>query len=222
YLVLYFRTSRNVSSEQIDPGIVAYGRNLTFMTFLTYIAPYVDRLIVAGVAGFEGLAIYSIAMAITLNLSVNGQLISILLLPKLSRESPYHEQRIKKLFWWVCLLILFGIGIVILAIPWVISFLFADKYVASIPYAQIGAVYLAFFIPATILRTYFQGRKKTKILYAYNLSIGIINLVLLGILAPLFGILGAVISKVLLGFFGFVFLVVSFYMSETPVLNKNK
>ncbi len=219
YCVLYFKTLREITGKSVDEGVVAYGRDLTFMTALNYVAPYADRFIIAAIAGFEWLAVYSVAMAITLNLSINGQLISILLLPKLSREKPHHEQHIKKLFWWACLAIAIAVAGLILILPWVIVLLFSDKYVESIPYAQIASLYLMFFIPSTILRTFFQARKKTKFLYVYSLGTGVISLVLLGIFVPLLGILGAVISKVVLGFLSFVVLVIYFY---TTTKNKSQ
>ena len=210
-LLVFLFERRKVKPVPVDPGVVAYGRDMTFMNVFNYISPFLDRFVIAFVMGFESLAVYAIAMAIVPHLSYGGRLFSLLLLPKFSRESPGHAGKIKKLFWWFCLGCVFLVVVLIAVLPWLIPLLFSEKYAESVFFAQIACLYLIFFMPSSIIYSYFQGRKRVRLLYAYNLGLGVLNLVLLGVFIPLLGVMGAIVSKIALGILGFIFLVISFY-----------
>lgn len=207
----YSRLARRIKPVPVDGQVVSYGRHVTLMTAVNFVAPYADRFAITYIAGYEGLAVYSIATSIPTTLAFCGKLLSTLLLPKLSRDHPGHVHSIKALFWWFSLAALVMTGVAILVIPWLIPFLFSEGYVESVRYAQVALLYLVFFIPTSVLYSFFQGRKSVRLLYAYNLGIGVAHLIILAVMVPLFGIWGAIVSNVILGFFGFVFLVVAFY-----------
>jgi O-antigen/teichoic acid export membrane protein len=210
--VLYARAASKVSGASKDAHLVSYGVNLTLMSLMAYVAMYVDRFIVAGLLGFENLAVYSIAVSITLFLALSGRLFGMVLLPKMSRARPDQIGRIKRVFWLFFLVVAGFSALVALSLPFVWPFLFS-KYAEALPYAQFSMAYAAFFLPSSVLLSYFQGQKKTKLLYAYNISSGILSLVLLAVLVPFFGIWGAVSSKIILGILGFAFTVIAFYVS---------
>ncbi len=209
--IVYSRLSRKVKIVPVDSHVVSYGRHVTFMTAINFVAPYADRFAITYISGFEGLAVYSIANSIPSTLSFCGKLLSTLLLPKLSRDHPGHVHRIRGLFWWFSLVSLIMVVLAILIMPWLIQFLFSDKYVEAVKYSQVAMLYLVFFIPTSILYAVFQGRKSVRLLYAYNLGIGITDFVLLAVMVPLYGVWGAIVSNVILGVLGFIFLVVAFY-----------
>ncbi len=212
-LLVYARLLRTVKRKPVDPHVVAFGRHLSFMTVVTDVSPYVDRLVVAAVAGFSGLAVYSIALALASQFIAFGDLLSSLVLPRLSRAHPKQERTIRRLFWLLCVGCALVSAVLVLGMRWLIPLLFSENYAASIPYAQLVSVSLAFFLPSSILHAYFQSRKKTKLLYAYNLGCGITQIILLVSLVPLFGIFGAVASRVILSVLGFLFLTVVFFRS---------
>lgn len=209
--IMYSRLLCRIKPLPVDEHVVSYGRHVTFMTAINFVAPYADRFAITYIAGYEGLAVYSIATSIPMTLSFCGKLLSTLLLPKLSRGHDSHVHSIKKLFWWFSLAALIMTGVVILLMPWLIPFLFSDEYVEAVRYSQAALLYLVFFIPTSVLYSVFQGKKAVKLLYAYNLGIGITDLALLAVMVPLYGIWGAILTKVILGFLGFVFLVIAFY-----------
>lgn len=213
-LIIYYIASRKVARDPVDEQVVVYGRHLTLMMALNNAAPYADKILVAALAGFEGVAVYAVATVLTLNLALLGKLLTSLLLPKLSRAQAHHVKRIKAVFWWLTLVVAVSVVAGIVVIPWIIPILFSEKYIAAIPYAQVALLYLVFIFPASVLDAFFQARKKTKLLYAYNLGTGIANLVLLAVLVPLFGLWGAVSSKVALGLIQFVFLTGAFYRQK--------
>lgn len=214
YVLIYFKILQKIKSRKIDKGVVSYGKNLTFMTLFELITPHIDKFVIAYIAGFEGLAIYSIALAVVLHLGILGKQFSFLILPKLSRAKAHHFEKIKKLFWLASLGVVFCVIVLILIMPWLIPLLFSQKYVASVHYAQIAMVYLVFFLPSSILIAFFQGKKKTKLLYTYNFGTGVMNIVLLAVFVPLLGVFGAIISRVVLGLIGFVFLTSVFYTQK--------
>ena len=212
YCGIYARAKHEIKETKPDKGLVSFGRNLTFSTVLSSISPYVDKFVIASVVGFEGLAVYAVAMSVTSYLSVSGTLLSTLLLPKLSRANARQAGKIKRFFWWVVLAVAAGVCVLVVVLPRVMRAVFSEKYGASIPYAQVALASLVFLIPSSILSSYFQSRRQRKVLYAHNLSSGVVNLVLLAVFVPLLGTFGAVLSKVLLGFWRLVFLGVSFHL----------
>lgn len=211
YFFVYFKTCKQISSYPVDRAVVREGIHYTVIGALSYLTPYADKFIIAFVVGFEGLAVYAVAVSLLLNLSIGSSLISTLLLPKLSRAKPHHAERIKGLFWLACFCIAGLVLAVILLTPWLLPFLFSVKYVESVRYAQIALVSLVFLLPSSILVTFFRARNRVKFLYVYALGMGIMNIVLLGIGVPLLGIFGAVLSKVVLSFLGCAFLAVWFF-----------
>lgn len=211
YLYFYVKTCKQIPHKPLDRAVVREGVHYSVIGALSYLTPYVDKFIIAFIVGFEGLAIYAVAVSLLLNLSNGSYLISMLLLPKLSRAKSHHAVRIRGLFWLMCLSIAGIVALVILLTPLLLPLLFSVKYVESVRYAQIALVSLVFMLPSAVLVTYFRAGNRTKFLYVYSLGMGVMNIVLLGIGVPLFGILGAVLSKVLLGFLGCAFLTISFF-----------
>ncbi len=212
FWIVYSRI--DVNEKPVDKNMVSFGRHLTFMNSLNYVVPYVDKLVVGLFAGFDVLAVYYVATAFTPYVSATGRLFTVLLLPKLSRRLPDHSRCIKRLFWWFVLAVACFVGILALIIPWLVPFVFSEKYVDAVFYAQFSLIYLAFFLPSTVIYAFFLGRRKTNVLYVYNLGIGVLNLLLLGLFVYLFGVFGAVLAKVVLGIVGFAFLVVFFYRNH--------
>lgn len=209
YLCVLFFVSKKLSSR-VDSGMLSFGKHLTLINFFNYFTPYADRFVIAGLAGFEAVAVYSVAVILTISLTNSGKLFTILLLPKLSRSSScvFH---VKRLFWLVCLGFLLFILCLILVVPFVFPLLFPVDYLGAIFYAQLALLYLVFFLPSCVLYAFLLERKDTKVLFVYNVGLGVLNLLLLGLFVPFFGVLGAVLVKILVGLFGFVFLVFVFF-----------
>jgi O-antigen/teichoic acid export membrane protein len=210
-LSVFLVVRKGIAKGAVDSGVVAYGRDITFMGVFNYISPYLDRVVVAFVVGFEALAVYTIALAVVPYLTYGARLFSLLLLPKFSRESPSHVRKVKKLFWWFCLGFAVVVGLLVVVLPWIIPLLFSEKYADSVFFAQIACIYLVFFLPSSIIYSYFQGRKRVRLLYVYNIGLGVLNVLLLFVLIPLLGVMGALVSKIALGVLGFMFLVMAFY-----------
>ncbi len=211
FVFAYLKLARNVKRSPVDKNIVSYGRHVTFMSAINFLTPFADRFVIAFIAGFEVLAVYTIATSIPLTLSFCGKLFSSLLLPKLSRAHSGHAYRIKTLFWEFALVSAVMVVVVILVMPWLIPFVFSEKYVESVRYAQVALIYLMFFVPTSVLYAFFQGRKLVKLLYAYNLGTGVLELVLLALMTSFYGVWGVILSKVIVGLLGFVFLTMVFY-----------
>lgn len=211
WAIIYTFLKPRVRHAKKDRYLVRYGMHLTLMHSLLYLVPFVDKLVIAFFAGFEGLATYAIAMALAVRLSTTGSILQVLILPKLSRAKHYHAALIRKNFRWMLLATILFAAALYALMPWLIPLAFSAKYTDAVLYAQIALLYLIFFIPSRVFHAYFLSRKKTKLLYRYSLSMGALNLALLGALVPFFGILGAVLSKVFLGLAEFFFLGIAFY-----------
>lgn len=201
---------RGSIAEPADRHAVKYGVQLTLMTSLKHLTPYVDKLLLTFFGGFEVLAQYSVAIMLTNYVGGGGRLNVPLLLPRLSKNR-IGRTGVRKMFF--CAFVLAALVAIVLAVlmPVVIPLLFSDKYVAAIPFAQLSLLYVVFFIPSTTLYAHYLARKDTKMLAMFNLGYGGVNIVLLSVLIPLFGALGGIVGKVLLGFLGCMFLTVCFF-----------
>ena len=210
-MALYLNVARNIRSEESDPSTVSLGKSLTLMSAIQFTTPHIDRYIITAFLGFEALAIYTIAISISLYLTYGGKLLSTLVLPKLARIQAHHETRIKHLLFAYAFSIAATLALIALVLPYAIPLLFSDQYTSSIPLAQLSLTALAFSLPSMILITYFQTRKNLALLYKFQFAKGAFNFVLLILLVSWLGIMGAVISKIILELCGFIFLSRRFY-----------
>ena len=210
-MALYLNVARNIRSEESDPSTVSLGKSLTLMSAIQFTTPHIDRYIITAFLGFEALAIYTIAISISLYLTYGGKLLSTLVLPKLARIQAHHKTRIKHLLFAYAFSIAATLALIALVLPYAIPLLFSDQYTSSIPLAQLSLTALAFSLPSMILITYFQTRKNLALLYKFQFAKGAFNFVLLILLVSWLGIMGAVISKIILELCGFIFLSRRFY-----------
>ncbi len=216
-LWVFVKARREIRMEPVDKNVVSFGIHLTVMNALNYLSFYADKLIIGILIGLENLAVYSVAIGAANNLAAGGNLFGILLLPKLSRND--HSAKIKQWFWLAIIGSLAAAVAAAFVMPWLIPLLFSEKYSDAVLYSQIVMAFLVFYLPACVLRSYFQGRKKTKFLYVHNVTFGILNLVLLFVFVPLYGILGAVISKVALHAVGLASML-AYFLFTTKVKNQ--
>jgi len=86
-------------------------------------------------------------------------------------------------------------GIFILVCPYILPFLYSQKYVDSVLYAQILLISVIFGIPTKFLRVgLFPAQKKVKELLKLRIATLISEVILLIILISTLGLLGVVIA----------------------------
>jgi O-antigen/teichoic acid export membrane protein len=169
------------------------------MGIIGNIANYLDRLLLFHYLGAAEVAIYSIAIAPSEQLKGLFKNITTLAFPKYAEK---HEKKSSDLFagygakMWRFFLLASSIAVVyVVAAPYLYQ-IFFPKYLGAVVYSQIFALSLVTVIssiPVTILQAQAAKRK----LYTLNTASSIGQIAFLFILIPYYGIMGAVIARLL-------------------------
>lgn len=196
-LAWYFMHQRPTStSAHEDARTISFGKHLTLMGAGGVIAQYADQILLFQNVGAAELALYSIAIAIPEQFKGSFKGIFALILPRYSKQS---VESIRATIWYKarilgCITILMTIGYIAL-IPWALPLLF-PKYTEAVFYSQLFA--LSFFtLVAGIFVTALQAQHKIRELYIFNIIQPIVQIVTVIIGVLWFGIIGAIVARVL-------------------------
>ncbi len=197
-----------------DEKLVSYGKSLTFIGLISSILVNIDKLIVTYFLGFGNLAIYTIAGIFPTQLKRLLKEVGIpLIFPGFSvLDKKEVYKKIRKRLW-----LLFSLGVLVsligaLLIPYIILLFYGVKYTNSIFYARLLFLSMVFGLPSIfILSGVLIPQKRKKELYVINTLIPLANLVLLLILIPKFGLLGAVLSRLFSRIIGFILSLIALF-----------
>jgi len=147
-------------------------------------------------------AIYAVAKILWRFFSIYNQVVALLILPGISRlHAEKRLQDIKSIYEKILtfsylLMIPFGIAIIALANP-IISIIYGDKYLASIPILRILAFYAFFVAPAAIGTALVTGMGRPETVFRIRWLATFANLIVCLILIPFIGSSGAAIALVI-------------------------
>jgi O-antigen/teichoic acid export membrane protein len=201
---LFYLLTKNkfLPNKKEDFQTISYGKHLSLIETISIIAEYIDKVLLFTLIGSSQLAIYSFAIIIPEQ--INGFLknISTLSLPKLSTKSRIEIKndlikKIKK----IAIIIIIILIIYWIASPYIYKCFF-PKYTDSIHYSQLFMLSIIAVLTSFMI-TAFQSQMMKKELYLTKIS-GLIQIFLLIILIPFFGIWGAItamLSSKILNFF---------------------
>lgn len=205
-----FKTIKERKNRMVDKDTIPYGKHLTLVSIVSVIKSNLDKIIVGFLLGFEALAIYSIAIIIPRQVKPIWTMIGSLIFPDLSKKNKkIAYSAIKRRFKYVILLEIIIIIIGIIIIPPIILYFYSEKYVEAILYAQL-LMFMTLLGPAIILSNLVISQKQLRKIYKITIIPPIINILLLIILTPLFGLLGACIATVVGS--GFIPLIFSWFV----------
>ena len=164
------------------------------MGVISQVATYLDKILLFSFIGPAPLAVYSFATIFPENIEIVLGNINKLALPKLAPKSREEiRQSIMKKTWKLLFLTMAIMVLYIVTAPYFFKILF-PQYLASIPYSQAYA--LSFIaVPASFLATAFSAKMMKKELYLIKIA-NFINIVLMAVLIPFYGIWGAVIALI--------------------------
>jgi O-antigen/teichoic acid export membrane protein len=204
----FFRlTAKNIEARSDDPEAIPFGKRLTALQIPAIIREHYAKIIVGVFLSFQELAIYSIAFVIPHFLVSLLSHIVPLTFPKLAvmdEKRAYSE--VKKRYIYLVLGSTAVSGIFILICPYILPFLYSQKYVDSVLYAQILLISVAFGIPTRFLqKSLLPAQKKVKEILKLRLVILIAEVILLIILISTLGLLGAVIARALVSVLSMVY-----------------
>jgi O-antigen/teichoic acid export membrane protein len=200
---------------------VTYGKHLSFMNILGMISSQLDRILVFHYLGAAQMAIYSIALAVPQQLRFGSKLLAAMSLPKFSGADPRPifatlPRKALLVFLTSCVIVL--IYIVCASFFFKIFF---PQYLEAVHYSQIFSLVILFF-PAALFQQFFVGQMQQKWLYVLQVSVPVVKIVLLFILLPIYGILGALFSILGMEVFRIIAVVLIFrYLAQQSDLNVN-
>lgn len=188
-------------NDRYDPNTITYGEHLSFLSAISFGISYLDSIIVFHFLGPVQLAIYSIAGAPATRLQALFSVIPEIALPKLAERSTEElkatiMQKILRSMIPACLIV----GLYMFAVPIFFKF-FLPKYADSIPYAMLLAIPLIWY-PFVIISRILSAKGATKFLYQYNIIGSIVQLSLVPVMIYYFGLMGAVLGRIIMSLFG--------------------
>jgi len=204
----FFRvTARNIQAQSDDPEMIPFGKRLTALQIPAIIRENYAKIIIGIFLSFQELAVYSIAFVIPQFLVSLLSHIVPLTLPKLAvmdEKRAYSE--VKKRYLYLVLGSAAVSGIFILICPYILPFLYSEKYVDSVLYAQILLISTIFGIPTKFLRAgLFPAQKKVKEMLKLRMATLISEVILLIILISTLGLLGVVIARTLVSLLSMIY-----------------
>jgi O-antigen/teichoic acid export membrane protein len=169
-----------------------YGFFLTKINVLAILAGRLDIILVGVFLGIETLAIYAIGsrFAILFQTSLNNLLMMVT--PTIARQNTLNFKK----YFFIFLGTSFVSLILILITPWLIVFLFTDKYIESVYLSQIILAFSPFFVINNLygkhVKYYLKERRWQLIA---TLSSPIVRTTLMGVLLYSFGIVGMAVAQ---------------------------
>lgn len=195
---LFFKKTINKfpPNDEIDTEIIPYGKHLSLVGIFGTVAMQIDKILIFHYLGAAQLAIYFFALAVPSQIKSLFKSMNTLALPKFSEKSKVEirETIYPKIFKFAMVLSIVAI-FYILSAPLIYE-IFFPQYLDSVIYSQIFSitiVSMVSFIPASILRS----QKMTKEIYKMNIYTSIFQIILLFVMINFYGLMGAVVSRVL-------------------------
>ena len=208
---LFWTIKKTKPNKLEDPKTISYGKHLSLMGILGIISQEIDKVLLFSFFGPVQLAIYSFAILPIQHIRNPLQVIQELALPKFSARSKQEIKKtlpkklIKSLIFILPIIIIY-----IIIAPYFFK-IFYPQYIDSVFYSQLFSLTLLVF-PISMMQLSLLAQRMTKQLYKINMMLPIIQIVLLVVLASLYGILGIIIAMVTHKIFHF--LIVYFFFKR--------
>lgn len=209
-VIFFVITIKNYqTNKNKNQGIITYGKHLTVMNVIGAISEQFDKLALWHFLGPTSLAIYYFSIAPINQINALLKTIHPLSQPKLALQNKDVIKKTlpsKMLIFYVVVIIIF-LSYAFIA-PFAFKILF-PKYTESIKYSILFATTLLFF-PQKLMSIALTSHEKKKPLYIIGTINPILNILLLIIFIPLYGIWGAIIAQIIPYIINFVILLYFF------------
>ena len=191
------RSAKLLKNKKVEHGWKSSGYKLLLSEVFTVAYAHLDKLVLALWLGVEGLAVYAVAIMFGEAIKYFFANLLAIFLPTIHRSGAVVVWGWLKNNWIKLLFVLTAVLIVAwVAVPLVLVGIFSDKYIESVPYAQ---VYLL-IVPGHLVASLFgygliREKKEWEFTGAMVLA-GLVNVGSYILLIPILGIYGAVIGSV--------------------------
>lgn len=211
WVIPLLRKTRNL---MIESSNIEYGKRLSWSYIITIVSTHIDKVILGNALGFSQLALYTVAMIIPEQVRMTLSTIPLLLLPKFSREDGggYGRAIAGRIFF-----VSGGVGICLslayyFSAPLIFS-LFFPQYLEAIFLSQLLFL-IVLSVPFLILDTYYRSQKADKIILFATIVGSIGGIGLMPIFIHFYGILGAVLARLIGYLFSGTFLAITFFVNK--------
>lgn len=207
-LIYYFKVKSKLRDKRKDPDLIRYGKNLTLIKGMKLVLENIDKILVTYFLGFVAGAVYSVALSIPGGLRGVLNLASPMIMPKATMaDEEVMFKKLKSKMIWLFVLPLMIIVLFWFLNPYIMKWFFSDKYNDAIFFSQLMLISLTFTLFDAVVSTIILARKMRKELYFSNWLQFIVRIVTLLILIPLYGITGAIFSRIVS-----LFVICSYYV----------
>jgi len=201
---MLYKPKEKVGDEKILVRYMAYAKHISLQNVIAGIAHRIDSIIVFQHLGAAELAIYAIASLLPEQIISSFKNIATLLVPKYANYENIGDirkhvpKRSVQLFAMTVLVVIFYIMLV----PYAYHLLF-PKYEEAIFLTQLAILALPSMV-ALIPMSALQSQLKQRELYHFNVQSSVILIVLTVGLTILYGLMGAVIARVVSRYFNLI------------------
>ncbi len=196
-MILAYIAYKDIENNIMDEDMASLGMHLSLSQFFTISADYLDRFLVPLLLGFTNNAIYAFAILIPMQIHTFFKVLLGLGQPKIasiSEKNLFGDLWKKSVQLEIPVLAIVGMYIVLA--PVIFKILFPGYSTSATFISQIFSLSLLYY-PGNLLSLGLIKRRDTRSIYAMNIVYLAITVISLIILIPLFGLMGAVVSKVI-------------------------
>lgn len=198
-IYIYVIKNRYTLNKEVDKQTVSYGKHLSAISILGTVAMQIDKILIFHYIGAAELAVYSFAIAPLEQMKSLIKPLQTLSMPKFATQDKQTIQKtlIKKIA-KLSLLLAFVAMVYILLAPYLYKILF-PQYLDSVFYSRIFAISFV-TLPLLAILSAFEAQKMIKEIYSFKITSGVSQILVTFFLIINFGLLGAVLSRVIARF----------------------
>ena len=194
----YRRVKKALHPENTDPDVVRFGIKMSAIQILNVISTQTDKIILFYFLTPAELAIYTIALVFPENFTL---LFDKVFTPLFFKKMTVHKPKdifseLKKNLLVIVLGLIASVVLLWVLVYWLIPLFFGDFYSSAIPYARVLLFIIPFSFFVNFFQSFFNAKKQVKTFFHFNTTISIVLIVLYCICIPLWGIWGAIISRI--------------------------
>lgn len=188
-------------NNEHDSSMIGYGKHISLMNFFGTLANQLDKVMVYHYVGAVNLAVYSFAQAIPEQVKGSFKSLFSIALPRYADLDPAHVKKSvwKKFFQLTALSTLAAVAYIVAA-PYIFA-IFFPRYMDSVFYSQIYMIGLISVPGISLITTYFQVKKATRVMYQMTIIANAVTICLAIVLISKYGVLGGVIENSISWFF---------------------
>ena len=194
-VVLTIFALRYKTNNKDDRKLLGLGFHLSFSQIFTIGADYLDRFLIPIILGFTNNAIYAIAIIIPMQMHSFLKSFTVLGQPKVAQIDSNKVKKslaVKSIQFEI--IVAFVVFIYVVAAPTIFRILYPEYVEEAVFFSQLFSLSLLYY-PGNILALLFVRERKAQALYKVNMTYALTTVVLLVLLVPSLGIMGAIVAK---------------------------